>query len=129
VYLQGSFGSHSWEGSTYKGSHYNHKIPPSLRGGEGDVVNIEQQVSSVGAVALDEHQGVRLGLHEAQGDQVGEEAVVPRSRPCSRRLLQAVEGLVEPVHQLRVCGVNKAGGLRAGDSLEECAVEKGILDV
>jgi hypothetical protein len=40
--------------------------------------------------------------------------------PYSRRLLQTVEGLVEPAHQLRVCGVNKASGLRAVDGLGEC---------
>jgi hypothetical protein len=37
------------------------------QGGEDDVVDVEQQVSSVGAI--DEQRGVRLGLHEAQGDQ------------------------------------------------------------
>jgi hypothetical protein len=46
--------------------------------------------------------------------------------PRSQRLLQAVEGLVEPAHKLRVCGVNEADGL---DSLEECAVEECVLDV
>jgi hypothetical protein len=49
--------------------------------------------------------------------------------PCSRRLLQAVEGLAEPTHQLRVHGVNEAGGLKTVDDLRECAVEEGILDV
>jgi hypothetical protein len=51
--------------------------------------------------------------------------VVPRSR-C---LLQAVEGLVESAHQLRVRGVNEAVGLRAVDDLGDCAVEEGVLDV
>jgi hypothetical protein len=36
------------------------------RGGEHDVVDIEQQVSSVGAMTVDEQRGVRLGLHKAQ---------------------------------------------------------------
>jgi hypothetical protein len=58
--------------------------------------------------------------------------------PCSRlllqavegtRLLQAIEGLVESRHQLRVCRVNEVGGLRAVDSLRECAMEEGVLDV
>jgi hypothetical protein len=35
------------------------------RGGEDDVVNIEHQVSSVGATTVDEQRGVQLGLHEA----------------------------------------------------------------
>jgi hypothetical protein len=51
--------------------------------------------------------------------------VVPRSW----RLLQVVEGLVEPAHQLRVRGVNEAGGMRVVDGLGECAVEEGVLDV
>jgi hypothetical protein len=51
--------------------------------------------------------------------------VVPRSR----RLLQAVERLVESAYQMRVHRVNVAGGLRAVDGLGECAVEEGILDV
>jgi hypothetical protein len=41
--------------------------------------------------------------------------------PSSWRLLQTVEGLVEPTHQLRV-------GL-AVDHLCECAVEECVLDV
>jgi hypothetical protein len=51
--------------------------------------------------------------------------VVPRTR----RLLQAIEGLVEPSHQLRVSRVNIADGLRAVDRLGECTVEEGVLDV
>jgi hypothetical protein len=51
--------------------------------------------------------------------------VVPRLR----RFLQAVKGLVESAHQLRVRGVNEAGGLRAVDGLRECVVKEGVLDV
>jgi hypothetical protein len=51
--------------------------------------------------------------------------VVPRSR----RLLQALEGLVELAHQLRMRRVNEADGLRAVDGLGECAMEEGVLDV
>jgi hypothetical protein len=94
-------------------------------GGEDDVVDVEQQISSVSTVVVDEQQSVRLGLHETQGDQLGGKAVVPRSR----RLLQAVEGHVEPARQLRVRGVNEADGLRAIDGLGECAVEEGIFYV
>jgi hypothetical protein len=49
--------------------------------------------------------------------------------PCSQRLLQAVEGLVEPTHQLRVCGVNEANWLRVVDGPRECAVEEDVLDI
>jgi hypothetical protein len=54
----------------------------------------------------------------------GSETIVPHSR----HLLQAVEGLVEPAHQLRMHGVNEASGQRAVDGLGECAMEEGILD-
>jgi hypothetical protein len=50
------------------------------RGGEDDVVNVEQQVSNVGVAAVD--------------DQVGGKTVVLGSL----RLRQAVEGLIEPTH-------------------------------
>jgi hypothetical protein len=36
-----------------------------VRGGEYDVVNIEQRVSRVRAATVDEQRGVRLGLQEA----------------------------------------------------------------
>jgi hypothetical protein len=51
--------------------------------------------------------------------------VVPRVR----HLLQAVEGLVESAHQLRVNWVNEVSGLRAVDRLRECDVEEGVLDI
>jgi hypothetical protein len=35
------------------------------RGSEDDIVDVEQQVSSVGVVVVDEQRGVRLGLREA----------------------------------------------------------------
>jgi hypothetical protein len=95
------------------------------RGSEDHVIDVEQQVSSVGASAVDEQRGVQLGLHEAQGDQVGGEAMVP----CSWRLFQAVKGLVEPAHQLSMHGVNEANRQRAVDSLRECAVGEGVPHV
>jgi hypothetical protein len=57
-------------------------------------------------------------------DQEGGKAVVPHSW-C---LLQAVEELFEPAHQMRVCGVTEASDLRVVDDLRECAMEEGILD-
>jgi hypothetical protein len=83
------------------------------RGGEDDVVDVEQEVSNVSASTVDEQRGVRLGLHETQGGQVGGETVVPHSR----LLFQAVEVLVESAHQLRMRRVNKANRLRAVDRL------------
>jgi hypothetical protein len=49
--------------------------------------------------------------------------------PYSRRLLQAVEGIVEPAHQLSMSGVKEVGGLGAVDRLDEGAMEEGFLDV
>jgi hypothetical protein len=49
------------------------------RGNEDDVVDVEYQVCDVGAMAIDEQRGVRLGLHEAKGYQVGGKTVVPSS--------------------------------------------------
>jgi hypothetical protein len=45
------------------------------RGCEDDVIDVEQQVSSVGVEAVDEQRGVRLGIHEVQRDQVAGEVV------------------------------------------------------
>jgi hypothetical protein len=68
---------------------------PQTRGGEDDVVDVEEQVGDVSAVTVDEQRGVRLDLlHEAKGHQVGGKAVIP----SSRSLLQIVERLIEPAH-------------------------------
>jgi hypothetical protein len=76
-------------------------------------------------VPVGEEGHVRLGLNEADGGQVGGEATVP----APRRLLEAVQGAVQPTNQIRTSGVNEVGGLAAVDSLRESAVEEGILDV
>jgi hypothetical protein len=68
---------------------------------------------------------VRLGLDEADGGQVGGEAAVPGPR----RLLEAVEGAVQPADQVRVSGVDEAGGLAAVESLRQSDMEEGVLDV
>jgi hypothetical protein len=44
-------------------------------------------------------------------------------------LLQAIEGLVKTTHQLKVSGLNKAGGLVSVDRLIENVVEEGVIDV
>jgi hypothetical protein len=49
--------------------------------------------------------------------------------PCSRCLVQTIEGFVELAHQLRVSQVNEADGLRAVNRLRECAIEEGILNI
>jgi hypothetical protein len=47
----------------------------------------------------------------------------------SRRLLQAIEGPVEPTHQLRVSGVNEVGSLGAINRLDKGAIEESVLDI
>jgi hypothetical protein len=69
-----------------------------VQGDEDDVIDIQWQVHNVGAAMVDE-QGVYPGLHK---DQVRGEAVVPNLG----RLLQAVERLVEPAHQVGVSRIN-----------------------
>jgi hypothetical protein len=49
------------------------------RGGEDGVIDVEKQIRDVGATVIDEQWGVRLGLHEAKGHQIGGKAVVPSS--------------------------------------------------
>jgi hypothetical protein len=47
----------------------------------------------------------------------------------SRRLLQAVEGPVEPTHQLTVSGVNEVSGLGAINRLNKGVIEESVLDI
>jgi hypothetical protein len=42
---------------------------------------------------------------------------------------EAVEGAVQPTYQIRVSGVDEAGGLATVDSFRQSAMEEGILDV
>jgi hypothetical protein len=49
--------------------------------------------------------------------------------PSLECLLQDVEGLVEPAHQVGVSGVNEVGGLAAIDCLRERVVEEGVLKI
>jgi hypothetical protein len=46
-----------------------------------------------------------------------------------RRLLEAVQGAVQPADQIRMSGGDEAGGLAVVDRLRQSAVEEGILDV
>jgi hypothetical protein len=99
----------------------------SLSGGcrEHNVVDVEQEVDSVVAAPVDEQGRVRLGLNEADGGQVRGEATVP----SPWRLLEAVQGPVQPADQIRTVSVDEAGGLAAVDCLRQSAVEEGILDI
>jgi hypothetical protein len=68
---------------------------------------------------------IRLGLDEADGGQVGGEVAVPGPR-C---LLEAVERAVQAADQIRVSGIDEAGGLAAVDSLRQSAMKEGVLNV
>jgi hypothetical protein len=43
---------------------------------------------------------------------------------CLRRLLEAVEGAVQPADQIRVSGVDEAGGLVVVEPPSECHGER-----
>jgi hypothetical protein len=49
------------------------------QGSEVDVVDVEKQICDISATMIDKQRGVRLGLHEAKGHQVGGKGVVPSS--------------------------------------------------
>jgi hypothetical protein len=49
--------------------------------------------------------------------------------PSSWHLLQAVERLVEPTHQIRVSRADKVSELGAVDYLNKGDVEEGVLDI
>lgn len=81
------------------------------RGGEDDVVDVEQEVARVVAPPEDEQRVVRAGGDEADGADVRCEAL----EPGTRRLLEAVQRLVEVADVLRAGGVDEAGGLATVD--------------
>jgi hypothetical protein len=92
---------------------------------EYNFVDVEQEVDGVVAASIDEPGRVWLGLDEAEGGQVGDEATVPGPW----RLLVVVQGAVQPADQVRASRVDKAGGLATVVRLCQSAVEEGILDV
>jgi hypothetical protein len=60
------------------------------RGGENDVVDVQQEVREVGAVSIDEEGHIRLRGDEAEMMSIMSKPLVP----CSRSLLEAIERLV-----------------------------------
>jgi hypothetical protein len=92
---------------------------------EHDVVDVEQEVEGVVAVPIYEQGRVRLGLDEAEGGQVGGKATAPGPR----RLLEPVQGAIQPTNQIRASEVDVAGGLAAVDRLCQSVMEEGILDI
>jgi hypothetical protein len=76
-------------------------------------------------VTEDEQRGVRLGLNEPQGGQIGSKPIVP----SPGYLLEPVQGFMQVTDQVRVSRVGKASGLAAADCLGESAVEEDIFYV
>jgi hypothetical protein len=74
---------------------------------------------------MDEQGHVRLGLDEAEGDQVGGKATVP----SARRLLEIIHGAVQPANQIWASEVDEASGLATIDRLCQSIVEESILDI
>jgi hypothetical protein len=80
---------------------------------EHNVIDVEKEVDGVIATPVEEEGHVRLGLDEADGGQVGGEAIVP----SPLRLLEAVQGAVQPTNYIWASGVDEADGLTTVDSL------------
>jgi hypothetical protein len=91
---------------------------------EHDVVDVDE-VDGVATALKDEQRHVRLGLDEAEGDQVGGEVTIPGPR----RLFETIQREVKLTHHTRASGVDKAGGLTAVHRLGQSVVKEGILDV
>jgi hypothetical protein len=94
------------------------------RGGENNVIHIEEQISSLTPIVVYEQRGVRLGHREPKSLQEGSESRVP-SPWC---LLEPVERFVEPADQVRTRRIHETGRLTAVDRLSQSDMEEGILE-
>jgi hypothetical protein len=90
---------------------------------EHDIVDVE--VDNVVAASKDEQQRVRAGLDEAEGDQVGGEAIVPDPQ----HLLEAIQRAVKLTHHTHASGVDEADRLNALHCLDRSDMKGDILDV
>jgi hypothetical protein len=80
---------------------------------EHNVINIKQQIYSIGTAAEDEQGGVGLGINKTQTEVIGGEPAVP----STRRLFQPVDRLVEVANPTRLRGINKLHRLATVDCL------------
>ena len=92
---------------------------------QDDVVDIEQQVSSGVALAIDEQRSIGACGAEAKLMKERCDALVPGAR----RLLEPVQGAREQAHMIRVGAVDEPRRLLAEHLLLEMTVEKGVRDV
>ena len=95
-----------------------------IRGGsEYNVIDVQEKMRRVVAVAENEQGGVGLGRCESEAGDVRGEAMKPRAW----RLLEPIEGFSQETHVVRVLGVDEAGRLGAVHRLMEIAIEEGVL--
>ena len=92
---------------------------------QDDVVDVEEQICSVRALAENEQRGIGACGAEAELVKKRRDALVPGAR-C---LLQPVEGTGKQAHVVGVLVIDKAGGLLAVHLLRKVAMEKGVGDI
>ena len=98
---------------------------PGRRGCQNDVVDVEQQVGDVGALFVNKEGRVGGRRSEARPlDEAGEALV-----PCSGRLLEPIQGLLQETDVVGSGWVDEAGRLLTVDRLVQMAVKKGVLHV
>jgi hypothetical protein len=89
---------------------------------EDDVIHVEEEEGSGGAVTENEQGWVGASRREADGLDEGGEPL----EPSPRRLAKAVEGFVQQADCIRTVGVDKSRGLLAEYLFFEMAVQKSI---
>jgi hypothetical protein len=94
-------------------------------GCEDDVVNIEQQISRIKALSIDEQGGIGARRPEAKVMKKRHHALV-RGTWC---LLQPIQGAGEQAHTVGTLGVNKPSGLLTVHLFREMSMKEGVGDV
>jgi hypothetical protein len=92
---------------------------------QDDVVNIEQQISSIKALSIDEQGGIGARRAEDKLMTKRHHALV-RGAWC---LLQPIQGAREQAHTVGMLGVNKPSGLLTVHLFREMSMKEGVGDV
>jgi hypothetical protein len=86
----------------------NDVLPEAHKGGiEDNIIHVEKQIGCVRSTTKYEQTGVGLGLHKTKSQEERDKPAVP----CTRGLLQAIQGFVETAYETGVSRVLKSGGL------------------
>jgi hypothetical protein len=93
-------------------------------GCQDDVVNIEQQISRIRALSIDEQGGIGARRAEAKLMKKRRHALV-RGVWC---LLQPIQGAGEQAHMVGMLGVNKPSGLLTVHLFQEMSMKEGVGD-